>query len=767
MIIELKDEWFFTKENNPCYSREKMIDGEVLSLPHTWNGADGQCGGKGCYRGACWYQRNLFVDSETLDKNIFMEIGAASLVSAVYINGMLAVESRCGYAMFRANITPFLRIGGNLISIMVDNSHHEDVYPLMADFTFYGGLYRYVKLIQAESLHFDLLDKGRDGIYLTQTKTGVCTFELKINGTVVNESSETKEAKLMLALLDQEKNKVTDQVIPVKCDDRFEFEITKEIQDVIVWQGIENPYLYTLKAELLFEDKVLDEREIKIGFRHIEISSEHGMLLNGEPIKLNGVSRHQDFAGIGNALDKEHMELDIALIKEVGANSIRLSHYQQDDYFYSLCDQEGFLVWAEIPFISVPAVKDKSNQNAKVQLERLIKQVYNHSSVYCWGVQNEITIAAENEAIYSLVRELAALAKELDPGRLNAQANMYSVADQSPLNEMTDIIGYNLYYGWYYKEIKDLGIRLDEFHAARPELPVVVSEYGVDTNPKIHSYHPAIKDYSEEYQLLFHDNAIRSINERRFVLGGYQWNMFDFGSHARNEGGDTGKNLKGLITIDRKIKKDAFYLYKANWSNIPFVHLAGKRFVNRHEALNEVVVLSNLEKVVLYHFDECVGEIISSAPLKRFSDIPLIPGDNLIKAMGYDKLGNVFVDEMVLRYGEMMDKSYVLEKREEKKHVTNWFEKFDLSNVEEVILKDGYYSTFDTIKDLFDNEEAKAVFEKYFGNTAESPRFQSMMEITTIEGMSKVSFFGIPKELLPVINKDLNRIPKNKGGAFH
>ena len=505
----------------------------------------------------------------------------------------------------------------------------------------------------------------------------------------------------------------------------------------------------------------MDERSLEIGFRTIEITPDKGIFLNGKAIKLNGVSRHQDFAEVGNALTKEHMEIDMSLIKEIGANSIRLSHYQHHDYFYTLCDRAGLLVWAEIPFISVPTTADKENQNAKDQLERLIKQAYNHCSIYCWGIQNEITIAIENEQIYKMVKELAVIAKTLDPVRYIAQANIHSVANESILNELTDFVGYNLYYGWYYKEMKDLAVRLDEFHKVRPNIPVMVTEYGVDTNPRLHSYTPAVKDYTEEYQLLFQENALKTFQEREYVLGGYVWALFDFGSEIRNEGGTKGKNQKGLVTIDRKIKKDTFYLCKAYWSKEKFVKLAGSRFVNRHEKENDIVVLSNVEAIKLFVGEKLIGEIKDKEPKKTFRGVKLESGENFIRVEAIDAEGNCYYDEMFLNYVKEMDTSYVLKKTEDKTTVTNWFQKFDLTNVQEVAIKEGYYSTFDTLEELYKNEEAKAVFKKYFGEVAESPQMAAMLGLMTIDSMSKRSRFNIPKELLSVINNELNVIPKN------
>lgn len=712
------------------------------------------------FKGECCYQRKLNITEEDLDKFIFIEIGAASLVAKVYVNGNLSGESKCGFSMFRANLTSFLKCGENLISIIVDNSRHDDVYPLMADFSFYGGIYSEVKLITTNTLHFELLDNSRDGIYLTQKGIGEDKFELKINGRIVNELAEIKDSKVEFKLLDKEENIVFNKTVNLEVLNEAEFELIEEINNPELWQGIENPYLYKFEAELSGEGVICDKRSIDIGFRTVEITPDKGVFLNGKAIKFNGVSRHQDFAGIGNALTKEHMDLDMSIIKEIGANTVRLAHYQHNDYFYSLCDREGILVWAEIPFISIPTTSDKENTNAKEQLERLIKQGYNHSSIYCYGVQNEITIAVENEKIYEMVKELSVMAKKLDSSRFIAQANIHSVANESLLNELTDFVGYNLYYGWYYKEMQELGIRLDEFHKARPNIPVMVTEYGVDTNPNLHSYNPTIKDYTEEYQLLFQNNALKTFEEREFVLGGYIWAMFDFGSEIRNEGGEKGRNQKGLVTIDRKLKKDSFYLCKAYWSKEHFVKLAGSRFVNRHEELNDIVVLSNVNHIKLYVNDEFVAEINSNEPMKKFEAVKLNLGENKIKAEAFDDARNTYIDEMLLKHVKEADESYVLKKPEEETHVTNWFQKFDLSNVQEVAIKEGYYSTFDTIEELYKNEEAKAVFEKYFGDIAKSQYFQAMMGVISIDGMSKRSRFNMPKELLTVINTELNIIPK-------
>lgn len=757
--IDLNDKWLFTKENSEKYIGKEIDKGESVTLPHCFNSMDGQSG-NGMFKGEGCYQRKLNISSEELNKFLFLEIGAASLISKVYINGQLAGSSKCGFSMFRIFLNPFLKSGENNISIIVDNSRHDDVYPLMADFSFYGGIYREVKLLVTESIHFDLMDNGKDGIYLTQKNVGENKFELKMSGKVINELHETKTGKVEFKLLDREENIIFNRVIDLEIIKETDFVLVEEIDNLELWQGIENPYLYKFEAQLCVGEVEYDKRIIEIGFRTIEITSDKGVFLNGKAIKFNGVSRHQDFANIGNALTKEHMELDMSIIKEIGANTVRLAHYQHNDYFYELCDREGILVWAEIPFISIPTTSDKENKNAKEQLERLIKQAYNHSSIYCWGIQNEITIAVENEQIYEMVKELSTLAKKLDSSRFITQANIHSVDNESKLNEVTDFVGYNLYYGWYYKEMKDLAIRLDEFHKVRPNIPVMVTEYGVDTNPNLHSYQPIGKDYTEEYQLLFQDNALKTFNEREFVLGGYVWALFDFGSEIRNEGGVKGKNQKGLVTIDRKLRKDSFYLCKAYWSKDHFVKLAGSRFVNRHKELNDIIVLSNVDYVKVYVNDEFISEINSNEPMKKFENIKLVLGENKIKVEAIDECGNTYNDEMILNYCEEIDQSYILKKSNEKTHVTNWFQKFDLTNIQEISIDERCYSTFDTIEELYKDEKAKAIFKKYFGDIDKSEQFKVMMGLITINSMSKRSRFNIPKELLSAINKELNIIPK-------
>lgn len=748
MEILLNDSWSFHKENEAS---------EQVRIPHTYNSADGQSG-TSMWRGRGFYTRKLMITEADLKQSLFLEIGAAAMVSTVYINGQKVYENACPYALYRMSINEYVNEGENQIEIVTDNSANDAVYPQMADFSFYGGLYRDVKVIAAPKIHFDYLDGSRDGVQIRTVKeeNGSC-WKVVGTGSIVCEKAKSK-GKVRMLLLDQGEV-VCETSASMEFSGKDTFSLTLEISKPHLWMGTEDPYLYQVKLELYEEETVVEERSISTGFRTIQITSDQGLFLNGKHVKLRGVARHQDFGGVGNAVSKENMECDMQLIKEIGANSVRLSHYQHDDYFYQRCDEEGILVWAEVPFISIISENEAAEDNIREQMRRLILQCGNHTSVYCWGVQNEITIAGENEEIHAHVKRMSEYTKNLDPDRYTAEANIYSVANESPINRLAELVGYNLYYGWYYDTIPGLQKRLDEFHAACPDIPLLVTEYGVDTNPQYHSYEPKTKDYTEEYQLLFTDNALRSFEERPYFVGSYVWNLCDFGSANRDEGGKQGQNQKGLVTIDRKIKKDAFYLYKAYWSENPFVKLAGSRFVNRHKEENTITVLSNLKKLELLVNDKSTAKTEIVNPMTSFEGILLSKGENQIVVRGYDAQGNLYEDQMILNYTEEEDKSYQYIKKDEGGNVINWFEKFDLTDAEEIQLDPEGFSSADKVGTIMKNPEGEKVILKYFGTMVEHPKF-AMMKAMTLDAMGKLKNLGIPQELITVINKELNQIKK-------
>ena len=743
----INDSWHFQKENGIW---------EEVTIPHTWNGKDGQ-DGTGMWRGKGVYERELFFSEEALGKTLYLEIEAASLVSNVFINQKQVYRNSCPYAMYRIPINPYIESGKNIVSIEVDNSINEKVYPHMADFSFYGGLYRNVSVIEAENIHFDYLDGSRDGIYVTAEPGTDKRWNLNVKGKVISEKAECNII-VCCKLLDKE-NVVCQEDTEIYVEKQSDFSIDMAVLNPHLWNGIEDPYLYQVAAEIKVDGRVYDERKIPFGFRKVQITAEQGCFLNGRPIKIRGVARHQDFGDLGYAITEQEMNRDMELIQELGANSVRLSHYQHADYFYQICDEKGILVWAEVPFISTPPTCSEAFDNIKEQMERLVKQCYNHCSIYCWGVQNELSVTGENEALYDYVREMEQFVKELDSTRYTAEANIYSVANTSILNELTDLVGYNLYYGWYYKTIPDLQIRLDEFHEECPNIPLLVTEYGVDTNTAYHSYNPAVKDYTEEYQLEFCHNAIRAFEEREFIIGSYVWNMADFGSENRNEGGRKGQNMKGLVTMDRSLKKDAFYLYKAFWSKELFVKLAGSRFVNRHQEENRLMVLSNLPVLQLFINGSLADSKENTEPVTYFQVNLSKMGENEIKVKGFDKTGKCYEDSMILNRVVEQDRSYIAEKKDNRAVVTNWFEKFDFSDTSEVIIDENGYSTKNTIGELLDNEETKSILEKYMEFLLTDPRFERAKHMT-VDALFGLGGLALPKELALVLNRELNQIKK-------
>jgi len=372
--------------------------------------------------------------------------------------------------------------------------------------------------------------------------------------------------------------------------------LSLKIDNVHLWNGLEDPFLYCLNVKLVRHNEVLDNVELNHGIREYYVDPDKGFFLNGKSLPLRGVSRHQDRLGKGNALDDmDHFD-DLDLILNIGANSVRLAHYQQDDYFYELCDRYGLIVWAEIPFISRMNKDAKAHENAMEQMKELIYQNYNHSSICFWGISNEITIAGDIPGLTDNLRELDELVKSIDKTRLTTMAQVSMLPMDSDHNQITDILAYNLYFGWYGGKYTDNEVWFDKFRAMHPNRAVGLSEYGCEGIISWHSNTPECKDYTEEYQAEYHEHMAKLLAERPEIWGSYVWNMFDFGCDARDEGGVKGRNNKGMVTFDRKIKKDAFYLYKAYWSDDYFAHITGKRYALRHQNVIDIKVYSNIQK---------------------------------------------------------------------------------------------------------------------------------------------------------------------------
>lgn len=594
MIISLNDNWIFFKDTAAPTANKAQAPaqasaqaGEKVTLPHTWNAIDGQDGGSDYFRGECTYTRALPALTLKEDEEAYLCFYGVSQTAEVFISGELVTRHEGGYSRFYADVTRFFRMGGSMeLTVRVSNAVSDRVYPQAADFTFFGGIYRNVELLIVNRSHFDLTSMG-GGVKITPKENGgAWSTELAPYVT------HAENLLISWRILDGQAPVASAQAPAAQT-------VNIAIPDPILWQGVDDPHLYTLEADLLSpEGKSLDTFTARFGLRTFSIDPERGFFLNGKSYPLRGVSRHQDRENMGYAITRREHEEDVALIRELGANSVRLAHYQHDDCFYSLCDEAGLIVWAEVPYITMEL--SEGHENILSQFRELITQNYNHTCIVCWGLSNEITLKGVTDGIIQTHAALKAIKEELDPSRPSTMAHISMLSPDSPFVETADVCAWNLYFGWYEGNVSQYKPWLDKFHATHPNLPVGLSEYGADALVAYQSPKPAVGDYSESYQEYYHEKLLEQIEKMPYLWCTYVWNMFDFAADAREEAGDPGKNHKGLVTYDRKIKKDAFYVYKARWSRQPFVHLAGSRYVYRHEATTSIRVYTNLPKVALY-----------------------------------------------------------------------------------------------------------------------------------------------------------------------
>ncbi len=574
--ININESWQFHKDGD--------LSLQTVNLPHTYNNLDGQDGGNDYYRGKCNYRKQLEIDFSE-NQFVYIEFKGTGQSAEVFVNGNFAFRHEGGYATFRFDITRLLKHGLNEISVNVDNSVSDSIYPQTADFTFFGGIYRDVNLIIADATHFELEYYGGKGVKVTPGNVDgkwIIEFVPYING---NDNATVK-----WTVTDRDNNIVA-QI------DGGKQAVTAEITNPILWDGVDNPYLYMVSAQLFDNGIECDEVSLKVGLRAFYVDKDKGFFLNGRSYPLRGVSRHQDRINKGYAIGVAEHEEDIALIKEIGANSVRLAHYQHDDYFYELCDEAGLVVWAEIPYITVHL--PNGDENALLQFKELITQCYHHASICFWGLSNEITLHGVTDKIILLHKKLLEVAKD-DDTRLTTMAHIFTLKPEENLVGITDLSAYNHYFGWYLGEVGQYKEWFDNFRSVRPEVCIGLSEYGADAMTEYQSAIPEVGDYSESYQAYYHEEVLKQIEQMPYLWCSYVWNMFDFACDSRNEAGFPGINHKGLVTYDRKIKKDAFYVYKAYWSKEPFIHIAGKRYVYRHENITKIKVYTNQTEVTLF-----------------------------------------------------------------------------------------------------------------------------------------------------------------------
>ena len=751
-ILNINKDWLFVKNTTDISARE----GIKLDLPHTWNAEDGFDGGNDYFRGSCLYIKTLLKSELPAADRYYLEIRGANSSADVYVGAEKLAHHDGGYSTWRVDLTD--KLGDSTeIAILVDNSANDRVYPQMADFTFYGGLYRNVNLVCVSNTHFDLDYYGGPGIAVTPTVDGGnAKVEVEVYTTELKDGQS-----IVYTIYDKEEK----EIAKLESTDK---KVSFEIENVHLWNGRKDPYLYCCEAEIVEGGEVLDNVCTRFGCRSFKIDPDNGFILNGEEYPLRGVSRHQDRWGVGNALLPEHHEEDIELIMEVGATTIRLAHYQHDQYFYDLCDEKGLVIWAEIPYISkhMPG----GRENTVSQMKELVTQNYNHPSIVVWGLSNEISIGGSDDDLLENHRILNDLVHEMDKTRLTTIAAVSMCKMDDPYLQIPDVVSYNHYFGWYGGDTSMNGPWFDKFHATHPTIPIGCSEYGCEAL-NWHTSTPRQGDYTEEYQAYYHEELIRQLFTRKYMWATHVWNMFDFGADARAEGGENGQNHKGLITMDRKYKKDAFYAYKAWLSDEPFVHVCSKRYIDRVEEVTKVTVYSNQPEVELFVNGESIGKKVAADHFFYF-DVKN-EGESTIVARAGE-----LEDSATIRKVEQMNMDYVLR---EVGAVLNWFD---------VTEKEGRFSLNDKISDIVAtargkmwllnmgmkikkkmnaSKKASADGEKKSGgfdiDISGGSGIMDMLggftvlRLTSMMGMVNVSF---TKEELLKMNKKLNKIRKPK-----
>ena len=674
-VLNFNTKWAFTKMVD-AIPTEISNKWDFVNLPHCWNAIDGMDGDNDYYRGTGYYAKSFAKSDLPESDRYYLEIKGANSSADVYLNGEKLASHDGGYSTWRVDLTNKLTVQ-NLLVIAVDNSANDRVYPQIADFTFYGGIYRDVNIICVNDSHFELDYYGTPGIKITPEIKGTdADVEIEVyvtNGKIGQE--------IHYVIEDKEGNIVAKTTTN-------DTKVVLNIPSVHLWHGRKDPYLYTAKAELLSDGVVLDNISSRFGCRTFKIDPENGFILNGEEYALRGVSRHQDRWGKGNALSPEDHKEDMDLIYEMGATTIRLAHYQHDQYFYDLCDEYGLVIWAEIPYISKHMPTGRENTIS--QMKELIVQNYNHPSIVVWGLSNEIGIGGSDDDLLENHRILNDMCHEMDKTRLTTIAAVSMCKIDDPYLQIPDVVSYNHYFGWYGGETDMNGPWFDNFHKKHPNIPIGCSEYGCEAL-NWHTSNPMQGDYTEEYQAYYHEELIKQLFSRKYMWATHVWNMFDFGADARNEGGENGQNHKGLVTIDRKYKKDSFYAYKAWLSDEKFVHLCGKRYIDRVEDVTKVTVYSNMPEVELFANGVSLGKKTADDHFFYF-DVENKGETELIAVAGeYKDCGKI-------RKVETFNEEYRLK---EKGAILNWFD---------IDAPEGYLSLNDKMSDVISTVKGKMIF---------------------------------------------------------
>ncbi|MGN0020523.1 MAG: glycoside hydrolase family 2 protein [Sphingobacterium hotanense] len=669
VVQSFNDDWKFYKANNSTFFTDfengqkyfesqsqwtKLEVWEDVTLPHTYNRTDMQTD-RNFFEGKAVYTKTFSVDPASKDKRTFIKFEGVGAIAKLYINDNFIGEHKGGYSMFTYEITNSVNYDKpNTITVIADNASRKDIIPINQFlFPVYGGIYRPVHLITTNKTSFVVTDRAAPGIQIRQQNVSAKNADIEVSAKLETKEKTAQQAELWVEIRDYDGKLVQTEKQPVKISPQGVTYVKQSVKmkSPRLWDGIRDPYLYSVTAKIISGGKELDVVKQPLGVRKVEINGGQNVLLNGKPYPMYGVCRHQDREGFGSALSFAQHKEDMLMIKEMGATTIRLAHYQQSPEVYSLADTLGFLTWAEIPFVN--RVSYYENDNAKQQMTELVKQNMNHPSIYIWGVHNEVYSKTADEQVPVLSRELNDIAKTLDPDRYTVAVTGYNVVDRQE-NLSTDVQGINHYFGWYGGKIEDLGPWAKKVQQDFPGYKIMLSEYGADGNMDIGQEELKMPDnvvsgksFPENYQTETHIQQWAAIQQNPIIVASYVWNMFEFAVPAWNRGGVNARNLKGLVSFDRKRKKDSFYWYKANWNPEPMIYLANRRDNERTKAQSKVQVFSNLKDVKLevngksYTAKQGVNDkhwVVEQVDLKQ--------GQNTIVAVGKDG-SKELRDEMV------------------------------------------------------------------------------------------------------------------------
>jgi beta-galactosidase len=629
----------------------------TINLPHTWNAADAFDDAPGYRRGGGWYRKTLYLNQQLKGKRLFLYFEGANQETEVFVNGRSAGQHTGGYTAFVFDITELARFddkeNANLIAVKVDNRANPDVPPLNADFTFYGGIYRDVWLIATEPVHLTMTDHAAPGVYIDTPSVTAESATVRVRGMVMNHTNQARQLRIVSVIADAYGRKVATltSALTGKAAEPASFEqVSEPLAAPHLWSP-DAPYLYTVYTQVYEGNRAVDEVENPLGFRWFSIDADRGFYLNGKPLRLRGVNKHQDYPGLGNAVPNARHIRDLEIIKQMGANFVRLAHYPQDPVVLETADRLGLIIWEEIPVVNTITASEAFTANCKQMLTEMIRQHYNHPSVMMWGYMNEILLIPLKEPGYvekvvALARALDALQRQEDPARLRVMAVHGSeIYNTAGLAEIPQALGWNLYQGWYNDSFPDFGKFVDDQHRRYPQHPLIISEYGGDADQRLHSLDPKRFDYTIEWQRRLHESYLEQMEARPFIAGSTVWVAFDFGSEFRGES-KPHYNQKGLLTADRT-PKDVYYFYKAKLAKEPVLRIATHDWTQRagtnpaaapgsgkQSVMQAVEVYTNLAEVELLINGRSLGRRSIDASRRVAWQVPLVDGANLIEARG-------------------------------------------------------------------------------------------------------------------------------------